>query len=434
MNFCRSETANLQPLARGILYFGSSAPVELMNYNCRIGSMPAPQTTRRSMIALSNEEANITKAHSADPDTVGFLLVDNCQNYHKQNDLRVGRESVMNVGMAGLYFEAADVDPAVFDLADKRKRIAQADSELVGSLMFVEALARLIPSLYLLRAEIHLRRGATATHVHPATQDVVHPLTSNGKKETIPVELKDGMLDFVGQIGQTSTQFLKRKLPVGGDGLTYAMLLQLQIYLQFHNDPFQSFEIFEPQLQVWHTKWTDIIRIFQTHWGRTSGRSTNPASLGYSAGKIGRAAPSNMKKVEFYQGSQLLNVVLDAKLLDIWALAFKTADIFLHFETLQTAKMLPDMETLLPMACKLYRAYATARRRDHALYDVGETSEWANTVPAGPQSISEAPMRSSRSRKTVAVPLPPATVTKATRPPQKKRRTYTYVDDEGNGL
>ncbi|KAJ6617834.1 hypothetical protein B0H10DRAFT_2434248 [Mycena sp. CBHHK59/15] len=141
MNFCRSETANLQPLARGILYFGSSAPVELMNYNCRIGSMPAPQTTRRSMIALSNEEANITKAHSADPDTVGFLLVDNCQNYHKQNDLRVGRESVMNVGMAGLYFEAADVDPAVFDLADKRKRIAQADSELVGSLMFVEALA-----------------------------------------------------------------------------------------------------------------------------------------------------------------------------------------------------------------------------------------------------------------------------------------------------
>ncbi|KAJ7719580.1 hypothetical protein B0H16DRAFT_1795129, partial [Mycena metata] len=116
MNFCRSETANLLPLARGILYFGSSAPVELMNYNCRIGSMPAPQTTRRSMIALSNEEANATKAHGADPDTAGFLLVDNCQNYHKQNDLRVGRESVMNVGIAGLYFEAADVNPAVFDL------------------------------------------------------------------------------------------------------------------------------------------------------------------------------------------------------------------------------------------------------------------------------------------------------------------------------
>ncbi|KAJ6610261.1 hypothetical protein B0H10DRAFT_1953970 [Mycena sp. CBHHK59/15] len=62
-------------------------------------------------------------------------------------------------------------------------------------------------------------------------------------------------------------------------------------------------------------------------------------------------------------------------------------------------------------------------------------SGWqVTTVPAGPQSTSEAPMRSSRSRKTVAVPLPPATVTKATRPPQKKRRTYTYVDDEGNGL
>ncbi|KAJ6605005.1 hypothetical protein B0H10DRAFT_1957326 [Mycena sp. CBHHK59/15] len=379
--------------------------------------MPAPQTTRRSMIALSNEEANITKAHGADPDTAGFLLGDNCQNYHKQNDLRVGRESVINVGMAGLYFEAADVDPAVFDLADKWKRIAQglrksvtvdnllelidsANSELVGSLMIVEALARLIPSLYSLRAEIHLRRGATATHVHPATQDVVHPLASNGKKEMIPVELKDGMLDFAGQIGQTSTQFLKRKLPVGGDGLTYAMLLQLQIYLQFHNDPFQSFEIFEPQLQVWHTKWTDIIRIFQTHWGRTSGRSTNPASLGYSAGKIGRAARSNMKKVEFYQGSQLLN----------------------------TAKMLPDMETLLPMVRKLYRAYATARGRDHALYNVGETSEWANMVPAGsvwtPAEIEDSSI-DKKPKKTKATEKQP----KNPRKPKKKPPPKQYDGD-----
>ncbi|KAJ6608723.1 hypothetical protein B0H10DRAFT_1815145 [Mycena sp. CBHHK59/15] len=261
-----------------------------------------------------------------------------------------------------------------------------------------------------------------------STQDVVHPLASNGKKETIPVELKDGMLDFVGQIGQTSTQFLKRKLPVGGDGLTYAMLLQLQIYLQFHNDPFQSFEIFEPQLQVWHTKWTNIIRIFQTHWGRTSGRSTNPASLGYSAGKIGRAAPSNMKKVEFYQGSQLLNVVLDAKLLDIWALAFKTADIFLHFETLQTAKMLPDMETLLPMARKLYRAYATARGRDHALYDVGETSEWANTVPAGfvwtPAEIEDSSL-DKKPKKTKATEKQP----KKPRKPKKKPPPKQYDGD-----
>ncbi|KAJ6546634.1 hypothetical protein B0H10DRAFT_1969542 [Mycena sp. CBHHK59/15] len=396
MNFCRSETANLQPLARGILYFGSSAPVELMNYNCRIGSMPAPQTTRRSMIALSNEEANITKAHSADPDTVGFLLVDNCQNYHKQNDLRVGRESVMNVGMAGLYFEAADVDPAVFDLADKRKRIAQGLRKIGDEGQ--------LPLTYILPPKM-----------------LSHPLTSNGKKETIPVELKDGMLDFVGQIGQTSTQFLKRKLPVGGDGLTYAMLLQLP---DLPPVPQRSISI----IRNLRATASGLAHQVDRHYPNIPDTLGARKTFGY----LGvRSAPQfNFNDTDFTR------------------LAFKTADIFLHFETLQTAKMLPDMETLLPMACKLYRAYATARRRDHALYDVGETSEWANTVPAGsvwtPAEVqwgngksavnSEAPMRSSRSRKTVAVPLPPATVTKATRPPQKKRRTYTYVDDEGNGL
>jgi hypothetical protein len=73
------------------------------------------------------------------------------------------------------------------------------------------------------------------------------------------------MLDFLQQMGQTPERYLKRKLPVGGDGLTYAMLQQLQIYLQFDDYAFKSFEIIEPQLQVWHTKWTDVIRIFQTH-------------------------------------------------------------------------------------------------------------------------------------------------------------------------
>jgi hypothetical protein len=173
-----------------------------------------------------------------------------------------------------------------------------------------------------------------------------------GKKETIPTELKDGMLDFLEQIGQTPAKFLKRKLPVGGDGLTYAMLLQLQVYLQFHDDPFKSFEIFEPQLQVWHTKWTDIIRIFQTHWGRTSGKSTNPASLGYSAGKIGRAAPSNMKKVEFYQGAQLVNVVLNAKLLNIWG-----SDILLHLDYPETDLSLasPSKQTTFSSTSRHWR-------------------------------------------------------------------------------
>jgi hypothetical protein len=117
------------------------------------------------------------------------------------------------------------------------------------------------------------------------------------------------------QFSQTASSYIPRKLVIGGDGISYAMVLQLQSYLQFHDDALKSLEILEPQLQVWHTKWTDIV---QTHLGRTSGKSTNPALLGHSAGKIGRAAPSHMKKVEFYSGSRLFYLVSDARMLDCW--------------------------------------------------------------------------------------------------------------------
>ncbi|KAK7059388.1 hypothetical protein R3P38DRAFT_2496066 [Favolaschia claudopus] len=404
LNYCRTDQANLLPLMRGILYFGSSAPTELINYNCRIGTMPAPATIRRALITLSDAESHATRIHGADPNTAGFLFVDNTQNYHLVRDFRMGRESVMNSGMSGLYIEAPDVDVAVFDLEAKRTLIAQnlrkeitvedllayldqEDTDLTGTLHFLDVLVRSIPALKFLGPEVAMRFTATAKVTLPEGKAIVHPLACSGKKQTIPTELKDGMLDFLQQVGQTPENYLRRKLPVGGDGLTYAMLQQLQTYLQFRIDdhPFKSFEIIEPQLQLWHTKWTDVIRIFQTHWGRTTGKNTNPASLGFSAAKIGRSAPANMKKVEFYPGTQLLYLVLDAKILDIWRLSFKTSDIFAYFEGLEKTKSLPDIESLLPIARKLYRAYGTARGRDHAraIHDTGNTSEWAQIVPLG---------------------------------------------------
>jgi hypothetical protein len=246
----------------------------------------------------------------------------------------------MNVGMSGLWVEAGRaVDVGVFDLNDKRRCIAQnlrsrlsvnqllgfidtEDAETTGYLQWLEVLVRCIKPLMHLKKEVAARYRATAKLVIPLEKSVVHPLSASGKKETIPSELKDGLLDFLAQVGQVPTDYTPRKLIVGGDGLSYAMVHQLQTYLQFHKDPFKSFEILEPQLQVWHTKWTDMNRIFQTHWGRTSGKSTNPATLGHSASKIGRAAPPNLKKVDFYPGSQLLYLVLDARMLDCWRSVF----------------------------------------------------------------------------------------------------------------
>ncbi|KAJ7921902.1 hypothetical protein B0H13DRAFT_2318024 [Mycena leptocephala] len=339
--FCRTDNANLLPLARGILYFGCSVPADIMAYNSRIGTMPSYSTIRRHLEGLSSEEALVTSAHGSDPTKAGILLFDNVQNLARVRDHRIGRENHMNVGMSGLWVETWKIiNIHVFDLSDKRQRITyseranlsvdrlvsfldQEDADTTGYRAWLEVLVHYTKPLKSRSAEVKARYSRTAKLVIPVERSVVH------------------------QVGQTAASYIPRKLVIGGDGLSYAMLLQLQSYLQWHKDAFQSFEILEPQLQVWHLKWTDIIRIFQTHWGRTSGKSTNPASLGHSAGKIGRSAPSNMKKVEFYPGSQLLYLVLDARMLDCWScLLLGTDDIFEYFESLSKQDKLPDLEEL----------------------------------------------------------------------------------------
>jgi hypothetical protein len=91
----------------------------------------------------------------------------------------------------------------------------------------------------------------------------------------------------------------------------------LKKYLQNHTDAFQSFEILRPILQLWHLMWTDLCRIFETHWGAPL--NDNPATLGHSAKKIGRAPPANLKKVDYYPSVQLLNLVHDMRMLDCWS-------------------------------------------------------------------------------------------------------------------
>src|ERR1700692_4379560 len=90
---------------------------------------------------------------------------------------------------------------------------------------------------------------------------------------------------------------------VGGDELTYKKMLLLKKYLQTHEHKFDSFELVEPELEIWHTQETDLSRIFETHWGRSL--SIDPSTLGHSARKIGRDKPASLKKVDYYPSAQL---------------------------------------------------------------------------------------------------------------------------------
>ena len=71
------------------------------------------------------------------------------------------------------------------------------------------------------------------------------------------------------------------------------MMLVLKKYLQLHENEFESFELLEPALEIWHTESTNLSRLFETHWGMPL--SKNPSTLGHSARKIGRMTPASFK-------------------------------------------------------------------------------------------------------------------------------------------
>lgn len=334
LNFSRTNRANLFPTALGLLNFALSAPYDLFLHNSRLGTMPAYSTICKTLKGLAEHEAEVIKLHGEDPKSVGIIWLDNVQNYLLQRDERIGRENTLNIGIAATYVELPNCPPSAMDLEDKRRRLAEnrrkdlsveqligfvdmEHREVVGILQWLRVLTRYVPELDSYREEVSLRyRTRGAKHRLPATPSRVHPLATSGKNETITTELKDTLLDFLEQAGQTPDTFKKQLFMLGGDGLTYEKIVQLRNYLQFHENELDSLEVTEPVLAPWHTAWADLSRIFETHWGDLLAK--DPSTLGHSAAKLGRRAPSNLKKVDFHFGTELAYLVLDARMLDCW--------------------------------------------------------------------------------------------------------------------
>ncbi|KII85006.1 hypothetical protein PLICRDRAFT_78107, partial [Plicaturopsis crispa FD-325 SS-3] len=397
--FCRSDRARLLPISRGLLYFASSAPVDLFAYNSRIGAMPAYSTVYNTARDLADQEAAVTRTLGNNPAKWGILRLDNVQNYHRQRDLRIGRENKMVIGIAATWIEAEGIDMRATDLEDKRQRIAenkrkdvtveqlmsfidQEHIEVISILQWLHTLVHNIPELAHLKEHVSLLyRTRAAINRLPVQQTPVHPLATSGRNETVTTELKAALLDFFSQLGVTDANYLHRLLAVGGDGLTFEKLLQMKRYLQSHGDAFKSFELLEVVLELWHTRWTDLSRIFETHWG--SNTSSNPATLSHSARKIGRAPPSSLKKVDFYPSSQLVYLVLDVRMLDCWRIHYGQTDLFAYFKTLKETGTLPPFEDLEVAARTLHRAYSSNRAYHRVISDASGQDKWSAKIPLG---------------------------------------------------
>jgi hypothetical protein len=182
----------------------------------------------------------------------------------------------MNIGIAGTYVEMHDFDVEACSLEDKCKRIAenkrsalttpqvldfidQEHLEIVGVLQWLKTLTNSMVELHHLKGEVSLHYRTRGAKLQiPVHMSKLHLLATSGKNEMITGELKDALLDFFKQLGQTQDKYTCRLILVGSDGLTYEKFLVLKKYLQFYKDEFQSFKLIELILELWHTTWTDL--------------------------------------------------------------------------------------------------------------------------------------------------------------------------------
>ncbi|KAJ7127279.1 hypothetical protein C8R43DRAFT_897578 [Mycena crocata] len=448
LDFCKNDRARILPLCRGILYLSSCVPVDIIAINSRLGNMPSVNTIKQALRGFSQQKAvvirtrgrNVAITRHADgrlTKRAKVLIFDNVQHFLRQRDLRIGRENSMIIGIAGTFFEII-VDAAALDFLDKRRRITcsrrphitvddlfnmidQPHLKLVGIIQFVEALVNYIEEAGIYKKDVYLVYSTRLAKLQALVEKMqISPLATSGKNEAAIAELKDGLLDFLEQLGQTESDYDKQLWFGGGDGMSFNNMGLLKKYLQNHEDPFQSFELLCPVLQIWHTLWKNLGRICETHWGAPL--NDNPATLGFSAKKIGRATPANLKKVDYYPTAQFVALVHDMKMLDCWArIHFETEDIFKYFSELKRTNMLPSFEELLEIAKTLFETYTAPGAQHQVRLDARDDAvAWRAHAPLGApwQSLpsSSAPPPTKKKRSSRKTPGTPKTTKKPAKP------------------
>ncbi|OSC96922.1 hypothetical protein PYCCODRAFT_1335561, partial [Trametes coccinea BRFM310] len=398
LNFSRTKFARLLPAARSIMYFACGVPRTLYDYSSRVGHTLSWSATYQLLARLAAQDRAEVVDLAWSRDRWPIIRMDNVQQYHKQREKRLGRENTMKVGVAATVAEALEFVVEAADLDDRQERVAQnlrkdltvekltmlvdwEFSELCFVLQWLQTLVNYVPALACYKTQVAQLWSAEGTKMRaPAARPVktpIHPLGTVAKNESISTDLRDTLVDFLAQMGQTEDRFSRRLIPVGGDGLTFEKLVQIKNQLQFQDSEFRRFDIIFPFLETWHTEWTYLSTIFEVHWGRRF--TDDPSALGHSAAKIDQKEPSNLKKVDYYPGLYVAYLVLDARILDCWRVYYNVGDLFAHFEGLSARGELPELAELRSIAETLHSRYSCQRAWTDAMEggDCAKLAGWS---------------------------------------------------------
>ncbi|KAF8072301.1 hypothetical protein FPV67DRAFT_1411833 [Lyophyllum atratum] len=379
LTFCRSQLASLYPMCRGIWHFAARSHQNVFRVESRIGHAVAYKTVFDALKTMANDQLQVLK-DTLDPASGrhGVMVSDNVQEYAVQRDHRIGRENRMIKGMAATVVLMEDVVPGAFNLKELVQRQALQErktltremifndidwthQESVATPDFLRTLIHFVPVLsdYRDRLKAHSDEQLRKFPLPKTRRTKIFPLGTNSFDELHSQEMKEAVLDFVTQMGVNAENLNGRCIVALGDGKTFDQLIKIRKLMVAEEGDFESFRWMIPLLELWHTKWTDLSRTVRGHWGE--GHSDDPSTLACWAKVASCPTPSNLRKVEFFDGAHLVNLALDANILSCWELHYGTSDLTAFFEEKQSLNTLPEFEELIQTARKLARRHATTK-------------------------------------------------------------------------
>ncbi|ETW77008.1 hypothetical protein HETIRDRAFT_421218 [Heterobasidion irregulare TC 32-1] len=292
-----------------------------------------------------------------------IVVLDNIQAYKRLWNPSLGREAQMIVGTGATAAQMEDCPPGAFELAPLlenckqnkwftlmikalEKHINWVHIHAVKRFHWVDALIFYVPALAMHRDAFgHMFNDQTCKHqINPKRHTVV---SMQG--------MTAALSNFLGQLGITEETYGRKLLFFTGDGKTFEGINKVKKLLSAQEGDFRSFQFVHAVLEIWHTKWTNLIRIFQCHWG-TSHEVSDPSTLGY-------LAQATLSPIPDYLGTNNLSA---------------------FFESLAVANRLPCLTALLDDANILVKQYCTTDAYMCAPHPELVGGAWYSNAPIRP--------------------------------------------------
>ncbi|KAF9233098.1 hypothetical protein BU15DRAFT_80456 [Melanogaster broomeanus] len=371
--------ASFPAMCRAVYYFASMASQSLYRVDSRLGRSISYASTYATLETMSSKTLDDLKMAAQPASGRHFWLVgDNIQTYAKMYEPQLGRESHMLKGFAGTAIELQDFDPAalnVDNLIEKQNLLGRmkltvegilADInsdhlEKTGALHFLRALIEFIPALSSYGKQVDdFEKTLAINQITPDHKSNIIPLATNSADEIHMQGMHEAVKDFLeNQMGISDENLHKRVLIMSGDGKTFDQLLQLKKYLIMHEGDFESYAALFP-----------------------CSNSGIQSGLSCMANHASCPTPADLRKVDFYNGAHLVDLVLNANLLNCWENFFECSDLQAFFKQSKDAGNIPSFEDLHDIAHLLARCHGTTKAYQCAR-DLARDPDHPDRVPRG---------------------------------------------------